>query len=159
MTIMPAGIGMSVGSSQGTGQVYFGTTAATVTAWVDDAIVVTVPSLAAGSYNVTVVTGGVTSNPLPFTISATAPSPAMYTGNSTWFSSLGQPYGGCGVPQANLDTQNFVALNVQNTQAFTVITSLVPLPERILPKSVSLKRGELRPLCTCNNRGFLHRHQ
>jgi len=114
MTIMPAGIGMSVGSSQGTGQVYFGTTAATVTAWVDDAIVVTVPSLAAGSYNVTVVTGGVTSNPLPFTISATAPSPAMYTGNSTWFSSLGQPYGGCGVPQANLDTQNFVALNVQN---------------------------------------------
>ncbi len=114
MTIMPSGIGMSVGSSQGTGQVYFGTTAATVTAWVDDAIVVTVPSLAAGSYNVTVVTGGVTSNPLPFTIAATAPSPAIYTGNSTWFSSLGQPYGGCGVPQANLDTQNFVALNVQN---------------------------------------------
>jgi cellulose binding protein with CBM2 domain/IPT/TIG domain-containing protein len=114
MTIMPSGIGMSVGSSQGTGQVYFGTTAATVTAWVDDAIVVTVPSLAAGSYNVTVATGGVTSNPLPFTITATAPNPAMYTGNSTWFSSLGQPYGGCGVPQANLDTQNFVALNVQN---------------------------------------------
>jgi hypothetical protein len=114
MTIMPAGIGMSVGSSQGTGQVYFGTTAATVTAWVDDAIVVTVPSLAPGTYNVTVATGGVTSNPLPFTITATAPNPAMYTGNSTWFSSLGQPYGGCGVPQANLDTQNFVALNVQN---------------------------------------------
>jgi len=114
MTIMPSGIGMSVGSSQGTGQVFFGTTAATVTAWVDDAIVVTVPSLAAGSYNVTVVTGGVTSNSLPFTITAAAPNPAMYTGNSTWFSSLGQPYGGCGVPQANLDTQNFVALNVQN---------------------------------------------
>jgi len=114
MTIMPSGIGMSVGSSQGTGQVYFGTTAATVTAWVDDAIVVTVPSLAAGSYNVTVVTGGVTSNPLPYNISATAPSTPIYTGNSTWFSSLGQPYGGCGVPQANLDTQNFVALNVQN---------------------------------------------
>ncbi|MGA7830772.1 MAG: cellulose binding domain-containing protein [Terracidiphilus sp.] len=114
MTIMPAGIGMSVGSSQGTGQVYFGTTAATVTAWVDDAIVVTVPSLAPGTYNVTVAMGGVTSNPLPFTITATAPNPAMYTGNSTWFSSLGQPYGGCGVPQANLDTQNFVALNVQN---------------------------------------------
>jgi hypothetical protein len=114
MTIMPSGIGMSVGSSQGTGQVYFGTTAAAVTAWVVDAIVVTVPSLPAGSYNVTVATGGVTSNPLPFTIAATVPNPAMYTGNSTWFSSLGQPYGGCGVPQANLDTQNFVALNVQN---------------------------------------------
>jgi hypothetical protein len=115
MTIMPVGIGMSVGTAQGTGEVYFGTTAATVTAWVDNAIVVTVPSLAAGSYNVTVSTGGVTSNPLPFTITAVAPSPEMNTGNSTWFSSLGQPYGGCGVPQANLDTQNFVALNVQNT--------------------------------------------
>ena len=114
ITIMPAGIGMSVGSSQGTGQVFFGSTAATVTAWVDDAIVVTVPSLAAGSYNVTVETGGVTSNPLPFTITEAVPDPVMYTGNSTWFSSLGQPYGGCGVPQANLDTQNFVALNVQN---------------------------------------------
>jgi len=114
MTIMPAGIGMSVGSSQGTGEVFFGTTAATVTAWVDNAIVVTVPSLAPGAYNVTVVTGGVTSNPLPFTITAAPPNPVMYTGNSTWFSSLGQPYGGCGVPQPNLDTQNFVALNVQN---------------------------------------------
>jgi len=114
MTIMPSGIGMTVGSSQGTGQVFFGTTAATVTAWVDDAIVVTVPSLAPGTYNVTVETGGATSNPLPFTITAAAPNPVMYTGNSTWFSSLGQPYGGCGVPQANIDTQNFVALNVQN---------------------------------------------
>ncbi len=114
MTIMPSGIGMSVGTSQGTGEVFFGATAATVTAWVNDAIVVTVPSLAAGSYNVTVSTGGVTSNPLPFTITDAVPDPIVYTGNSTWFSSLGQPYGGCGVPQANLDTQNFVALNVQN---------------------------------------------
>ncbi|MFZ1087115.1 MAG: cellulose binding domain-containing protein, partial [Terracidiphilus sp.] len=114
MTIMPVGIGMSVGSSQGTGQVFFGSTAATVTAWVADAIVVTVPSLAPGTYQVTVATGGATSNPLPFTITAAAPNPVMYTGNSTWFSSLGQPYGGCGVPQANIDTQNFVALNVQN---------------------------------------------
>jgi hypothetical protein len=37
------------------------------------------------------------------------------TGNATWFTSLGQPYGGCGLPQANLDSQNFVALNVFNT--------------------------------------------
>ena len=37
------------------------------------------------------------------------------TGNATWFSSLGSPYGGCGLPQAQLDTQNFLALNVFNT--------------------------------------------
>jgi hypothetical protein len=36
-------------------------------------------------------------------------------GNATWFSSLGQPYGGCGVTQSALDTQNFIALNVQNS--------------------------------------------
>lgn len=40
-----------------------------------------------------------------------------HTGNATWFSGLGSPYGGCGVPQANLDSQFFVALNVQNTPA------------------------------------------
>jgi hypothetical protein len=116
MQIMPVGIGASVGATQGTGEVYFGTTAATVTAWVIDSITVTVPSLAAGTYEVTVKNAaGQTSNALPYTIDATAPSPSLNTGNSTWFSSLGQPYGGCGVPQANLDTQNFVALNVQNT--------------------------------------------
>ncbi len=37
------------------------------------------------------------------------------TGNGTWFTGLGQPYGGCGLPQANLDSQDFVALNVFNT--------------------------------------------
>jgi hypothetical protein len=40
---------------------------------------------------------------------------ATVTGNATWFTGLGQPYGGCGLPQANLDSQNFVALNVFNT--------------------------------------------
>jgi hypothetical protein len=115
MTIMPAGIGASVGSSQGTSTVLFGSTSATVTAWAVDAIVVTVPSLPVGPVNVTVKANGYTSNALTYTIAATTPSPQVYTGNSTWFSSLGQPYGGCGVPQPNLDTQNFVALNVQNT--------------------------------------------
>jgi hypothetical protein len=116
MTIMPVGIGATDGTTQGTGTVQFGTTAATVVNWVVNAIVVTVPSLAAGTYNVTVTnSAGQTSNALPFTITATAPAVPQYTGNSTWFSSLGQPYGGCGVPQPNLDTQNFVALNVQNT--------------------------------------------
>ena len=37
------------------------------------------------------------------------------TGNATWFSGLGSPYGGCGLPQSALDTQNFLALNVQNS--------------------------------------------
>jgi hypothetical protein len=37
------------------------------------------------------------------------------TGNSTYFDGLGSPYGGCGLPQANLDSQDFVALNVYNT--------------------------------------------
>ena len=37
------------------------------------------------------------------------------TGNATWFTNLGSPYGGCGLPQDALETQNFVALNVYNT--------------------------------------------
>jgi hypothetical protein len=59
-----------------------------------------------------------TATPGPFTPVVT-PTPltltGTHTGNATWFSALGAPYGGCGVPQANLDSQNFVALNVQNT--------------------------------------------
>jgi hypothetical protein len=42
-------------------------------------------------------------------------TPIPVTGNATYFDGLGQPYGGCGIPQANLDSQNFVALNVFNT--------------------------------------------
>jgi hypothetical protein len=42
-------------------------------------------------------------------------TPTPVTGNSTYFDGLGQPYGGCGMPQANLDSQDFVALNVFNT--------------------------------------------
>jgi hypothetical protein len=42
-------------------------------------------------------------------------TPSPVTGNATWFSGLGQPYGGCGLPQADLDSQNFLALNVQNS--------------------------------------------
>jgi len=37
------------------------------------------------------------------------------TGNATYFDGLGSPYGGCGLPQAQLDSQNFVALNVYDT--------------------------------------------
>jgi hypothetical protein len=42
-------------------------------------------------------------------------TPTPVIGNSTYFDGLGQPYGGCGMPQANLDSQDFVALNVFNT--------------------------------------------
>lgn len=42
-------------------------------------------------------------------------TPSPVTGNATYFSGLGSPYGGCGLPQADLDTQNFLALNVYNT--------------------------------------------
>jgi hypothetical protein len=45
----------------------------------------------------------------------TTASAATVTGNATWFDALGQPYGGCGLPQSALDSQNFVALNVFNT--------------------------------------------
>lgn len=37
------------------------------------------------------------------------------TGNATWFDNLGSPYGGCGLPQDQLETQNWIALNVFNT--------------------------------------------
>jgi len=46
---------------------------------------------------------------------ASASTAADPTGNATHFDGLGAPYGGCGVPQANLESQNFVALNVWNT--------------------------------------------
>jgi expansin (peptidoglycan-binding protein) len=47
--------------------------------------------------------------------SAVSDPPGPVTGNATYFDGLGMPYGGCGVPQANLDSQDFVALNVYNT--------------------------------------------
>src|SRR5947209_11483216 len=42
-------------------------------------------------------------------------TPSPVTGKATLFTGLGSPYGGCGLPQANLDSQNFLALNVQNS--------------------------------------------
>jgi hypothetical protein len=48
---------------------------------------------------------------------ATVPEPTTtpVTGNSTYFDGLGSPYGGCGLPQSELESQDFVALNVYNT--------------------------------------------
>lgn len=54
-------------------------------------------------------------------------TPTPVTGNATWFTGLGSPYGGCGLPQANLDSQNFVALNVFNTPGdYSTYTRPVP---------------------------------
>jgi Cellulose binding domain len=54
-------------------------------------------------------------------------TPTPVTGWATWFTGLGSPYGGCGLPQADLDSQNFLALNVQNSPG--VYTNLPrPIP-------------------------------
>ena len=54
-------------------------------------------------------------------------TPSPVTGNATYFSGLGAPYGGCGLPQANLDSQDFVALNVFNTPGdYTMYPRPVP---------------------------------
>jgi len=125
-TIMP-GTGTSFAETQGSSVIYFGTTEATVTTWAIDSIAATVPSLAAGTYNVTAVVGGVTSNAVPFTITTVTPIPQQYTGNGTWFTALGSPYGGCGVPQEYIDSQNFVALNVQNDPGNYTLTLSRPI--------------------------------
>jgi hypothetical protein len=52
---------------------------------------------------------------LPGRAGATVVVTDPVTGNATWFTGLGSPYGGCGLPQSALDSQNFVALNVFNT--------------------------------------------
>ncbi len=50
------------------------------------------------------------------TVGPTPTPGTLNTGNATWFSGIGgSAYGGCGIAQADVDTQNFVALNVQNT--------------------------------------------
>src|SRR5437667_11954000 len=47
--------------------------------------------------------------------SGAADTTMAVTGNTTYFDGLGQPYGGCGLPQQNLESQNFIALNVYDT--------------------------------------------
>ncbi len=114
VTVLPGGSGDSFGAAQGTSAIYFGSTAATVTSWAVNSIQVTVPTLAAGTVNVTAVVNGVTSNAVPFVITAATPSPTVYNGNATHFGGTGNNAGGCGVPGNIQDTQNYVALNVQN---------------------------------------------
>jgi hypothetical protein len=53
----------------------------------------------------------------PRTPSAVPPTSSVteLTGNATAFEGLGSPVGGCGLPQEELDSPDFVALNVYNT--------------------------------------------
>ena len=39
----------------------------------------------------------------------------VYTGVATYFDGIATPFGGCGVPEGNLETDNYVALNVYNS--------------------------------------------
>lgn len=67
---------------------------------------------------------------------ATVPEPTTpVTGNATYFDGLGAPYGGCGMPQAELETQDFVALNVFDTPGDGTSYS------RPLPASMAGKTG------------------
>lgn len=63
----------------------------------------------------TPVSTAVSGTPVTGTAAPTTPPSEVYTGNSTYFYNLGSPYGGCGLPQNELDTQNFVAVNVENS--------------------------------------------
>ncbi|MFI7425357.1 cellulose binding domain-containing protein [Micromonospora sp. NPDC049836] len=62
--------------------------------------------------------------------------PAPVTGNATHFDGLGAPYGGCGLPQSELDSQDFVALNVYNLPG-----DYSSFPTRPLPPSEADRIG------------------
>jgi endoglucanase len=69
----PAGTSLSIngsvfGATQGTSTVRFGSTVAAVTSWSNTQITATVPNLAAGATNVTVLTGNGVSNAATFTV-------------------------------------------------------------------------------------------
>jgi hypothetical protein len=52
----------------------------------------------------------------------------VHTGNATYFAGLGSPFGGCGLPQADLDSQDFLALNVQDTPGNYTLALHRPIP-------------------------------
>ncbi|MBO4208663.1 cellulose binding domain-containing protein [Micromonospora echinofusca] len=62
--------------------------------------------------------------------------PAPVTGNATYFDSLGSPYGGCGLPQGELDSPHFLALNVYDTPG-----DYTSYPPRPIPPSMADKIG------------------
>jgi hypothetical protein len=80
----------------------------------------------------------------------------------TWFDGLGSPYGGCGVPQDLLETQDFVALNVYNTPGEYSKSPLRPLTGADLAIMGAFENGlncgrwmevTVGPICTGTNDG------
>ena len=72
--------GKNFGATQGTGNVKFGTTTATITSWSDTKIVATVPSVTGGNYNVTVTkNGGAVSNGIQMTVLTAKLIPVTFT--------------------------------------------------------------------------------
>lgn len=63
-------VGMNFGTNQGGSTVEFGSIAANIYGWSDSQVVAAVPSLAPGSYNLTVTTSAGTSNPMVFTVTS-----------------------------------------------------------------------------------------
>jgi len=150
--------GSLFGGSQGQSVVDFGTAPAAVTSWSANSVVVAVPNLAVATVNLSVIVNGASSNALAFSVTNTPPPPTL-TGNATHFDALGSPYGGCGLPQSALDSQNFVALNVQNTPGDYDL-SLASDSHAVRRKDrLVQQRPELRTLGTGHDGRFLHRHQ
>lgn len=133
--------GSSFGTLQGASVVHFGVVTATVTAWSSSAITVTVPNLTLGAVSVTVVVNGVTSNALQFTVTNTPP-PTTFTGNATHFDGLGSPFGGCGLPQSVIDSQDFVALNVQDTPGNYTTSLPRPIPAQFASQIGKFNNGK-----------------
>lgn len=85
------------------------------------------------------------------------------TGHATWFTGIGgSHYGGCGIPEADLDTPNYIALNVYNTPGDYVYYSR-PMDEATMgPKIGMFDNGRncgrwvavtIKNLCTGYNDG------
>ncbi len=92
-----------------------------------------------------------------------APAPAAEAPTvGTWFDGLGSPYGGCGVPQDLLETQDFVALNVYNTPGEYAKSPARPLQGPDLAVLGAFENGlncgrwihvTIGPICTGTNDG------
>ncbi|WP_234330666.1 cellulose binding domain-containing protein [Streptomyces acidiscabies] len=62
-------------------------------------------------------------------------------GNATHFDGLGNPYGGCGLPQRELDSQDFVALNVFDTPGDYSGSYPRPVPDSSAPIKGAFDNG------------------
>ncbi|MBM4250462.1 MAG: hypothetical protein FJ146_00645 [Deltaproteobacteria bacterium] len=88
-----------------------------------------------------------------------------FSGNATHFDGLGELAGGCGVPQHRLETQNFVALNVQHSPGDYSEGQSRPLPSHQSQIMGAFENGRncgrwirvtIGDYCTGNNNGAPH---